>query len=83
VSAAVGLLLVLLLFSLTESNRVGQFANLLLLPGAALAELGGRGAHDVAGLLLYIVGNVVFYAAGLMVVFLLFRYRKTSAGDRL
>jgi hypothetical protein len=77
VSAAIGISIVFLLFSLTET-RVGAFANFLLLPGAALASVVGSGSHDLAGLLLYGVGNLVFYAGLPLIVFVL----KSRRGGR-
>lgn len=76
VSAVIGTSLALLFFSLTENRGAGTVANVLLLPGAALTEALGSGAHDLAGILLYIVGNVTFYTAIPMSIFVLLRLRK-------
>jgi hypothetical protein len=76
VSALIGTSLALLFFSLTENRGAAAVANLLLLPGAALAEALGSGAHDLAGLLLYILGNIAFYAAIPMSIFVLLRLRR-------
>jgi len=80
VSAAIGTSIVLILFSLTET-RAGAFAIFLLLPGAALAWLVGSGAHDLAGLLLYGVGNVVFYAGVPLIIFVLLKFRRRGRAD--
>ena len=75
-SLAIGTSLVLVLFSLTESNSVSGFARTLLLPGAAIADAVGSGAHDLVGLLLYIGGNVIFYSAAPMLIFVFLEFRK-------
>jgi hypothetical protein len=68
-SAGIGTAIVLILFSLVDTAQAGALAKFLLLPGAGLAEMVGSGAHDLGGLLLYIAGNVIFYAALPMLVF--------------
>jgi len=73
-SAALATAIVLALFSLLENAKAGAIARFLLLPGAAAAEVVGQGAHDLGGILTYVVGNVVFYTAILASIVTLGRY---------
>ena len=75
-SVVLGTMLVLLCFSLSESGELGSLSRLLLMPGAAMAEVLGVGAHDFAGLLLYVLGNVVFYSLVPMLIFVFLESRK-------
>jgi len=68
-SLGIGIAFVLLLFSVSGGNNESLFF-VLLRPGAFFAEWAGYGAHDMEGLLLYIVGNMVFYV---VIVFLVLR----------
>jgi hypothetical protein len=76
VSAAIGISLVLALFSIAETRAAGGLAHVLLLPGAVAADMVGLGAHDVGGLLLYVTGDIIFYTIAPMLVFILLEYRR-------
>jgi hypothetical protein len=76
VSAAIGISLVLVLFSVIDTRAAGSLARVLLLPGAVTAGMVGLGAHDFGGFLLYIIGDVVFYSIAPMLVFVLVEYQR-------
>ena len=64
---------VLLLFTLTVGSISSRIADTLLKLGAFLANLAGFGAHDLEGLVLYILGNIVFHAVICLLAFWLLR----------
>ncbi|SRR5258708_39959 len=59
-SLGIGIAFVLLLFSVSGGNSESPFF-VFLWPGAFFAERVGYHAHDLQGLLVYIVGNMAFY----------------------
>ena len=65
-SLGIGIGFVLLLFSVSGDDSESLFF-VFLRPGAFFADWAGYGAHDMQGLLLYIVGNMAFYV---VIVFL-------------
>jgi hypothetical protein len=68
-SSGIGIAFVLLLFSVSGGNS-GSLFFVFLRPGAFFAERAGYGAHDMEGLLLYVVGNMAFYV---VIVFFVLR----------
>lgn len=70
-SLGIGTVLVLLFSSLIDTEAVSAIAQVFLSPGSLLARLGGYGGHDLQGMLLYVLGNIVFYAVvSLLVIWL-------------
>lgn len=76
-SSGIGIVFVLVLFSVSGGNNESPFF-VLLRPGAFFAEWAGYGTHDIEGLLLYTVGNMAFYVVIVFLVLSLAKARRLA-----
>ena len=65
--------------AMQDAGRAPILVSVLLFPGAAAAGWTGFGMHDVAGFLLYIFGNMLFYCVGAYLLLRLIRRLRAGA----
>ncbi len=60
-SFCIGVGFFLVVSSLAAASNESSFFVVFLRPGSLLASLVGYGGHDLPGMLLYFLGNILFY----------------------
>jgi hypothetical protein len=61
VSLGLGLALMLILSALVSIRGEEAAVRIVMWPGLLLSSLSGYGGHDLPGILLYFLGNILFY----------------------
>jgi hypothetical protein len=77
ISLAAGIGFMFASYALINTRSEEAAVRIVMWPGILLSELVGLGGHDLLGVLLYFLGNILFYwvLAFLLLLWLRIRYR--------